>query len=100
MTKTVLIAAFVATFSSAAAWAAPTTCAPRPEVLDQLAENHAEAPVGIGFASNGGLLELLTNDSGATWTLIITMPSGRSCMVAAGEDWRSLRHATVVGSGI
>lgn len=98
MTKTLLIAAFVITFSPPTAWATP--CAPRPEVIDQLAENHAEAPVGIGLASNGGLLELLTNESGATWTLIITMPNGQSCMVAAGEDWQSLQQATVVGSGI
>ena len=27
---------------------------------------------------------------GKTWTLIITLPSGPTCLLAAGKDWEKL----------
>ncbi len=55
-------------------------------VVAQFAKRYQEAPVGGGLASNGGLLELLAAKTGSTWTLIITMPNGQSCLLAADED--------------
>ena len=46
--------------------------------------------VALGLASNGGIVEVLTSDEGGTLTIIITMPNGVSCMVAAGEYWEGL----------
>jgi hypothetical protein len=37
---------------------------------------YAEAPIALGKASNGGLIEVFTSNSGATFTIIITMPDG------------------------
>lgn len=68
--------------------AAPMACSPRNDVLSQLATKFKEAPVAIGLANNGGLLEVLTAGDGTTWTIIITMPNGVSCLVAAGENWQ------------
>lgn len=87
MLKTVLLAAAVVTVS-ASAMAAPMACSPRDDVLTQLSTKFKEAPVAIGLANNGGLLEVLTAGKGETWTIIITMPNGVSCLVAAGEDWQ------------
>ena len=39
---------------------------------------------------NGKLVEVLTNASGETWSIIITSPQGVSCLVATGEGWRKL----------
>ena len=39
----------------------------------------------MGLASNGGVLEVLSSTSGSTWTILVTMPNGVSCMIAAGE---------------
>lgn len=69
--------------------AAPMACSPRDDVLSQLASKFKEAPVAVGLANNGGLLEVLTAGDGTTWTIIITMPNGVSCLVAAGEDWQN-----------
>lgn len=74
--------------SACAAQAAPT-CDRRPEVLRQLEDRYSEKPVAIGIANNGGLIELLTTPDGRTWTIVITLPSGMTCLVAAGEDWES-----------
>ena len=77
--------------------AQPRACTDRTAALDHLANKYAEAPVAMGLASNGGVLEVLSNDNGHTWTILLTMPSGMSCMLATGEDWERL-NPTVTGS--
>jgi hypothetical protein len=88
MLKTALCAAAATMLLPVSAMAAPMACSPRDDVLSQLATKFKEAPVAIGLANNGGLLEVLTAGDGTTWTIIITMPNGVSCLVAAGEDWQ------------
>ncbi len=67
---------------------ADPACGHRKDVLKELSERYKEAPVALGVASNGGLLEVLSSNGGATWTIIVTSPDGVSCLVAAGEDWQ------------
>lgn len=73
-------------------------CTNRSDVLGHLADKYSEAPVALGLASNGGVIEVLTSNSGNTWTIIITMPSGTTCMLAAGESWERL-PLIVAGQG-
>lgn len=94
MLKTALCAA-VAVLLPVSAYAAPAACSPRKDVLSQLADKFKEAPVAVGLANNGGLLEVLTAGDGATWTIIITMPNGVSCLVAAGEDWQAHEQVAI-----
>ena len=68
-------------------------CAERARVLEFLAETYQEAPVSRGIANNGGVIEVLTSRDGSTWTILITMPDGQTCMVAAGSDWGQLPGA-------
>ncbi|WP_119458470.1 hypothetical protein [Rhodospirillaceae bacterium SYSU D60014] len=79
----------------ASAVAEPTACSKRTEVVAHLAKKFKEAPAALGLASNGGLLEVLTNGNGSTWTIIVTMPNGISCLVAAGEDWQNLAKLAI-----
>ena len=44
----------------------------------------------MGLANNGGVLEILVSQSSESWTIIVTMPNGVSCLVAAGESWEML----------
>ena len=86
-----LTAAFVAAFllsASAAAQDRAPACGARAAVLAWLAQSYREAPVALGVTGGGGLIELLTSSGGATWTLIVTSPRGRTCLLAAGEGWR------------
>ena len=53
-------------------------CDDRTTILSHLANRYAEAPIALGKASNGGVIEVLTSNSGATFTIIITMPDGRA----------------------
>lgn len=91
LTKT-LLAAFLGLMLSLPVQAqqVQSLCTERSEVLGHLATKYSEAPVAMGLANNGGVIEVLTSGSGTSWTIIITMPNGVSCMLAAGESWESL----------
>ena len=64
-------------------------CDQRDKVLRILQQKYGESPVAIGVTHNGGLVEVLTTGNGNTWSIIVTTPQGMSCLVAAGEGWRS-----------
>ena len=66
---------------------AQSACASHAEVTKQLGSAFAEAQVAIGLASNGGVVEVFSTDDGSSWTIVMTMPTGRRCVVASGEAW-------------
>lgn len=68
--------------------AAQLPCAERQKLVKQLASKYQELSVAFGVAKGGRLLEVLTRDDGKTWSIILTEPGGRSCLIAAGESWR------------
>jgi hypothetical protein len=80
-----LVAALISTSASA-----QMACTNRANVVDKLAERYAEKPVALGIANNGGVVEVLSEKTGASWTIIITMPNGTACMIAAGENWEAI----------
>ena len=90
MWKTLVLGAALV-LASSSAFAAPQ-CKSRDKVLALLSETYSEAPVAIGVANNGGLVEVLSTDDDNTWSIIITSPQGMSCLVAAGEGWRSIER--------
>ncbi len=73
------------------AMAAPQ-CDERTNVLQLLSDKYKEAPVAIGVTNNGGLVEVLSTGNGGTWSIIVTTPQGMSCLVAAGEGWKSIQQ--------
>ncbi len=93
LTKTDLIAAALIAATSATA-AAETLCGSREIVMRQLASEYQEAPVGIGLASNGAVVELLTSSNG-TWTLLVTTPRGPTCLMGTGEAWQPVARKVV-----
>lgn len=70
-------------------------CGKRNLVLNYLSSKYSEQPVAMGVAANGGLIEVLTSTEGSTFTIIVTMPEGQTCMVAAGEGWEPLPLAAL-----
>ena len=71
---------------------AQTLCGQRTDVLSGLNGTYTETPSAMGLSNNGGVVEILTSPKGDTWTIIITMPNGLSCLVAAGENWEKMPH--------
>jgi hypothetical protein len=98
--KVAAVAALVTAFSLPSAAQQQAACAKRTDVLKHLSAKYTEAPVALGLANNGGVLEVLSSKSGTSWTIIITMPNGPTCMVAAGENWEKIPHiASAVKQG-
>ena len=67
-------------------------CGPRAEVLEMLGARYDETRRGIGVAGPTQVLEVFASHEG-TWTVLVTDPEGRSCMVASGRGWEDLREA-------
>lgn len=64
-------------------------CADRAGLLQELREKFKESPTGYGMTGTGTVVELLTGENGS-WTLLLTFPNARSCLIAAGNAWESI----------
>ena len=82
--------ALLVTLTLSAPAMAETACNERATLIEQLDSRYAEAPVAMGLASNGSLIEILTSGSGTTWTILMTMPDGTACLIAAGQEWETI----------
>jgi hypothetical protein len=80
--------------SAVPAAAAPELCGTRADLLKELTQRYSEAPVAVGLANSGALVEILTNDNGSTWSIMVSQPNGTSCLVAAGKEWQALKPDT------
>lgn len=90
MVRTLLAAAVgLSMLSLVTPAAAQAVCGTRTDFIEHLAQRHKEAPTAMGLASNGKLVEILTNSETHTWTIIVTNPDGSACVIAAGEAWES-----------
>lgn len=74
--------------------AAQQICGERAAIIDQLRRDFNETPSGQGLASNGAVVEFLSSASGS-WTMLVTFPSGATCLLAAGDSWRDRQPARV-----
>lgn len=76
------------TLASAAASAEPL-CAERARVVGHLNDTFQERRISRGITDTGSVVEVFTSESGG-WTMILTNPSGTSCLVMSGEAWETL----------
>ena len=70
--------------------ATPRLCGDRTEILERLAQSHAETPQSLGLSGDGGVIEVLVSPEGG-WTMLVTYPRRPTCVVAAGEAWQVLQ---------
>jgi hypothetical protein len=78
------------------AQAAPQ-CAPRPQVLEILADRFGEGRRAIGLAADGSVMEIFAAPSG-TWSLTVTLPDGRTCLLASGSDFEAMDETPPAGT--
>ena len=76
-----------AMFGSASA-RAQDACVVRDDAVEQLSKQYGEKVAARGLTQNGkAMFELFVSESGS-WTVIVSDPAGRSCIIASGEDWQ------------
>ncbi len=68
-------------------------CAERAQVVSALQHEFEEAQVASGLTPSGQLLEVFASDKGS-WTVLLSMPTGKSCMIATGDAWNSEKKAS------
>jgi hypothetical protein len=78
--------------AGAAPASAAMRCGPRDDVLQMLAEKYDETRRGVGISGPTQVLEVFASAKG-TWTVVVTDPEGRTCLVASGRSWEDLREA-------
>jgi len=64
-------------------------CGPRDRIVAQLADRHGETRRAVGLQQNMQVMETYANSETGSWTIIVAMPSGVACLVAAGEAFQS-----------
>ena len=79
----------LAVTTAAPAEAGRTVCKDRSEIIKILGKKFGETQRSFGLQNDSRVLELYASKNG-TWTAILTMPSGQSCVIAAGEAWTTL----------
>lgn len=62
----------------------------REDILSHLAKKYHEEPKALGLTTQGAILELLVSEDGETWTLILTLPTGHTEFMAAGQHWQAM----------
>ena len=76
-------------------------CGPRSVFIEWLWDQYAETPVEQGLTNpNNQLLELFMSKDGGTWTLLLTLPDGQSCIMGVGKDWRAVAPKLVKPMGL
>ena len=65
-------------------------CAPRPVVLERLAEGYGETRQSIGLGAQGAVVEVFASIETGTWTITVTMPTGVTCLIASGQAFEPL----------
>ncbi len=65
-------------------------CTSRTAMKNALEGKYQEQRKGFGVASEVGVMEFFVSASGS-WTVIMSMANGMSCIIAAGKDWQDMK---------
>ena len=73
------------------------TCLERDALVQTLETRYHETLQGAGLQGPQLLLEIWSSDDTGSFTVIVTTPSGKSCVVASGQNWHNVRSVPKVG---
>ena len=86
----VLTSALAVPVFSAPSEASPARCGDRAKLIKTLKDRYKEVPVALGLSQKSTeAFEIYASEEG-TWTVIMTMSNGKSCVMAAGHSWQDL----------
>ncbi|GGA28835.1 hypothetical protein [Neptunicoccus cionae] len=79
------------------AYSQQASCAERTQVVERLQSKYGETRRSVGLAANNGVVEVFASDNSGSWTIVITLPNGMTCLVAAGDSYETLDDAYTDG---
>ena len=96
-TITTATLAAAAALLAAEAAAAPARCGARESIVRQLEQRYGETQRAFGIAGEQRLIEVFASEGGS-WTILLTGPGGRSCLMAAGRDYQAVEPRAPQGN--
>lgn len=66
----------------------PMPCGPTDKIIDMIKNKYGEQVIGFGPTRANDLVRLYVSEK--TFTVLITLRDGTSCMAAAGDIWETL----------
>ena len=64
-------------------------CAERTLVVQRLADRYGETLQSMGLNQSNGVVEVYASEETGTWTILVTSPDGKTCLLAAGKMWEA-----------
>lgn len=91
MSKFKFVCACVALIVLASAGPAQSAgmCGKRVDFIKALNDKYQESGKALGIAGQVNLVEVFASKAG-TWTILVTTPEGKTCIIAAGNSWEDL----------
>lgn len=80
------LAAAVAQLPTLAA-AQSQQCGARAQILEILADRYGESRRSIGLTAQGAVVETYASAETGTWTITVTFPAGKMCLIASGQSY-------------
>lgn len=65
-------------------------CGPRAQVVERLTRDYGESRRAIGLAGPSAVMEVWASAETGTWTVALTLPDGRMCLMAAGQGYEQV----------
>lgn len=86
LTGSMVLAGLIAAAQPASA----NVCGARSDLVKSLDSAFQEKPAAFGLIAEGKQLAELFVSNRGSWTLIVSLPRGRSCVLASGDSWETL----------
>jgi hypothetical protein len=64
-------------------------CVEHSALVAQLSEKFQEKQLALGLIGQVAIMEVFVGQSGS-WTIVVTDVAGKSCIIAAGDNWESV----------
>ena len=69
------------------------SCADRDKIVNRLETAYGEVRQSVGLGTNNSMMEIFASEETGTWTITVTLPSGKTCLLASGQAFESLPEA-------
>jgi hypothetical protein len=73
-------------------------CGKRVDFVRALNDKYQESGKALAIAGQVNLVEVFTSKAG-TWTILVTTPEGKTCIMAAGNSWEDM-PPEILGEGL
>lgn len=87
--KSAALACTALMFAASTPAQAQMVCGARADIVKQLEKKYGETRQSMGLQQGRGVVEIYASSKTGSWTILVTDPRGKSCLMAAGEAFEA-----------